>query len=227
MPSTYSTVATRVRALLDENESPIVFTTVNQIPAIAAGLEMLQLDLALQGHGTLTKEFTATLPANTSVIPLPTGDAGIDGAFAVLLPEDLLIPLELYERGTAMEEWGDPVMAFGREIPYSPTAAQVIEGWAWQTNQIVLTPASGARIVRIRYERELPAVDDPNTRLPIPGSANAVTFATVALLEFSRGQTAFYDRMMVLYEKAKEQLAGLDILQQQTVQHVRRRYSES
>jgi len=172
-----SVALNEARLLLNDTAAKLYTDTI-LLPVLRKAYRELQQELVDNGVAT-AKEATAalTVPANTTVINSTSTPA---------LPTDLLYPIMLHERFEGQEDV-DYVEMDERPWPPDLTQNSRLQYWTWAEGEIKTPGATGITILRIRYWKDLAAIVDGTTNIPILDSVTFLAARTAAIAAFSIG----------------------------------------
>jgi len=182
--------------LLADNQP---YTLVYLNSAIRTVQDML-MDNGVENYPQETVLFampaTATLdPALYSYISYAEAFDGVNPHTSPLLPQDLLIPLRMYERLNG--SLGQMVEMFPSNdgLPSRPKTAWNRQ-WEWRDDQINLVGATQVNDMRLRYDRYIPDISSLSQPQPIPigvRCADALAWFVVAEFASPRGSVMVQD----------------------------------
>lgn len=208
LPSTaYQTaedVLNLVRALLNDSEVPggdvFTDTAAFTFPFLNAGYRRVQKELAKVGvEVSIASAWLIGLPTMPTIDPegrmivddegthivYPNGVGNNDYATPVL-PTDLVVPLTLWERQNGTTNYPEPMKQPNGGIS-TQTQQNFLGEWEWQTDELRFRGALQSEDVKLRYERELPALAAPTDPVPIRDVTNAAAYFTAVAFVASRG----------------------------------------
>lgn len=180
------------------------------IPALSSSETSTNVNIAYSG---MTIESDASPPP--TFVTAPVGG----------LPQDLLVPLILWERQNGSTDIFIPMVDL-TSTGGLPSRAQGMRlgVWEWIGDAISVLGAQQANDIRIRYQRGLPAVSDGASQLLVLDSEDYHAFTVAAMVTKSRGgqQTQEWDAAA---EDSKEKLIAAYTRQQQGVSRRPRAFS--
>jgi len=172
-----SAALNEARLLLNDTAAKLYTDTI-LLPVLRKAYRELQQELVDNGIAT-AKEATAalTVPANTTAI--------VSGGTPAL-PTDLLYPIELHERFAGQTDIDYVEMD---ERPWPPDVTQIsrLQYWTWAEGEIKTPGATGITVLRIRYWKDLAAIVDGTTNIPILDSTTFLAARTASIAAFSIG----------------------------------------
>lgn len=204
--SAYNTaedVLNRLRAIVNDSEiaggdiltdsAPFTFTILN------GGYERVQLELAKAGiEVSLAEWWLIALPIMPTVDPearMVLDDSGCNilypnGAGDVFsstpqLPNDLVLPLDLYERQSGTTNCGSK-MHQARTNLLSDSQQLFLVDWEWRADGIRTRGALQSQDLKIEGERQLPQLASPTDPVPIRGVLNAAAYFAAMIFSESR-----------------------------------------
>lgn len=158
-----------------------VFTNAILLPALKKSYRELRQAAADNGI-SVTREASdeIEIPQGNTVItfgatpPDPT------------LPDDLLYPIRLDEK---FQNEDDTEYREMTETVWRPdqVASDRLQFWCWQEDEIKTPPASGITVVRIKYWKDLTALEDEDSEIAFLDSITFLAARTAALAAFSLG----------------------------------------
>lgn len=156
-----SDVCDRARKVYLNDAGSQLYSNLALLPFIQQAYGEMQLELTANGL-EITKETSAVLAVA----------AGIEPVIDVNLIPDLVMPLDIYERGVG--ETYFPIYPMTK-LDWEPNTERTdtLRYWNWRENQIKFIGSTSAREVKVRYIKGLPALIGESTPLAI---LNAVEF---------------------------------------------------
>lgn len=164
--------------------------------------ERLQDDLIDAGVETLTKEaiIQAVPPVGStdpSVNVYLTWDGFCDGVNAIVetpnLPDDLIIPSDLWERPSGSGGVFSPVTPADGGLPDAYSTMLSVGQWEWRDDKLFMNGANGPMDLKARYVAYLPpiALDgqpiNESAKVPIMRCAQAMGYLVASIFAQSRG----------------------------------------
>lgn len=203
---TYATCTALVRAIADDRDQSggLVFADTELLPFINSAQREVHRELAV-ASASFAKAYTTRTLAGTDT------QLDFDVPVGQVLPDDFVVPLRVWEKAS-----GDPDTNY-REmdpteemIPDEPTSER-LRYWAWIGNGIRFLGATRTNIVRILYEKQLPALTAPTDKLPIPNSVDALAWKAIEFAAISRGESKFAVLAAGEFTKQMERLKRLHV----------------
>lgn len=105
---------------------------------------------------------------------------------APLLPQDLIIPIRLWERQTGTLQTFIPMLPVNDGLPTIPQTAR-LRWWEWRNDTLYMIGALQLNDIRMRYLSYLPKLVGPTDPVKIFRSVNAMAFLTAAAFAAARG----------------------------------------
>lgn len=158
MAITAATPIALAQVLLNDSDGTN-YTATKLIPLLQKAYRELQTKMQKAGLSVVQKVGTPTpalVPALTTVL---TDGGG--------LPNDLLYPMNLYERGSSSENWS-PMTELDWE-PDEPMGTS-LGVYSWREDALHFRGATSARYVRIEYAKAMQIITATSTAIQIPDS---------------------------------------------------------
>jgi hypothetical protein len=164
----------------------------------------LQRKLANSGYEAYVKEWAiASVPPAFAVDPVVQVMVGFSSSFdgstysgSPTLPPDLIIPQQVWERGSGTTDPFSPVHPANDGLP-SIAQSSTLRYWEWRGEGIWFGGARAARDIKIRGLASMPDLIDPNAGtidtgvlVPIRNSADALANYLVAEFALALGSPA-------------------------------------
>ena len=206
--SAYATcerVLNRIRMILNDSEvaggdvltdtAPFTFEVLN------GAFERVQIDLAVYGVETYAKEWwligvpaVTTLDPEARVIIDDTGTriiypSGVGNVFSLTpqLPVDLVVPLVLWERQSGTANYTGPPMKQKNDGLLNMTQQTFLVDWQWMDDGLYFRGALQVQDIKVRGEKQLPALVAVTDPVPIRGVINAAAYRGAEIFCESRG----------------------------------------
>jgi hypothetical protein len=169
-------------------------TTPYTLELLNSGYEQLQDELLDRDVETFTKEAVLssmtpaqiTDPGLTVNINFANYFDGVSNNASPVLPQDLILPLRLWERQTGINEIWWPMRPVNDGLPSASQVARLVY-WDWRTDAIYFTGSNQTNDLRIRYAAYLPALTASGDAVKIFRSKEALAHLVAARFAFSRG----------------------------------------
>lgn len=178
---TYRDVVDDARAFLID-PSGTVFKDSVLVAIVNLAQRRVHMSLASVGAG---QGFFLTNTATDIPITAVT-QTTLDWTSASPLPNDLIVPLKLWEKPTGSTDDNYVEMTKVERLAQRTQDDRLIEWW-WENNQIQFIGSTAARTIRMEYNMMLPKVSDLSVALPIPAEADALVFYTAYFCALGRG----------------------------------------
>ena len=206
-----SDIYSRARVILNDTKSPVgtLYKDDILLPHVQIANDELSDELVSNGI-TLQKEVRALIlvPAHAKTLTLP---------------DDLIVPLELFEREEGNQNDYDFKEMDRRSFTPNDNEQTTLKYWDWRNQQIHFVGATVNREVRIRYIRTLAAVVDENSPLEKSGSLNYLSYKTASLAAASPGgNNVESDRLGAIANKHLWKLLNINIKNNQATRGRRR-----
>lgn len=178
---TYREVVDAVRAITVDPEGTVFKDSV-LLQMVDLAQRKVHMSLAVTGGGSGLFLTSSTTDLDT----VATTQLYIDWTTTDPLPDDLIIPLKLWEKMVgATDDTFSEMLQVSRLSPGTQT--ETLGEWTWENAQIRFTGATVARTVRLEYIKLLPKVTDLSDDLPIPAEGDAMVYFTAHLCALARG----------------------------------------
>ncbi len=207
---TVQDVLVRARAMINDAEIPqgdiLTDDAPFAMPFCNIAYDQIQAELALADVETFTDEQwllgisavqaidpeSRVIVSNTGLnVVTPTG-AGSYAAPLPFLPENLLVPMRLWERQSSTTDAVIRIKRPNMGIVSMDQQAFLCE-WEWRGDQIIFRGATQMQDVKIRYTAHHPLLQLPTDSVPIRGVNNAAAFLVAKAFAASRGSTLAAD----------------------------------
>ena len=212
-----STVMNDAAALMNDNARQ-VYTYTAQIPYLRIAMNELQEKYQLNGISSTEK--------SSAVIPVDAGETEIvfNGTTTPSLPDDLIEPLELWERNRNI----DPFISMTKRefLPHymegAPTSQFV--WWVWQDNKIIFLPSTADNDIKIDYLKDLFAqLVDENSIINVINARTFLEYRTAGLMaEFIERNMTSANSMNAYASLALDRALGIGVKGKQAIQTRRR-----
>lgn len=153
--------------LANHGYEDMIFDVV--IPALPACNATVATDPGVQLYMSYTQFFDGVNTTNTPV-----------------LPNDMMIPLRMWERQNGTLQNFYQVNPVNDGLP-SITRTNNLRYWDWINNTIYFVGANQIQDIRLRYVRRLPAIDNASSVIQIPDAKNAIANLVAYTFAKSRG----------------------------------------
>jgi hypothetical protein len=187
MSVTAGDVMDRAAALLSD-ASKITMTYVYQLPFLKLAWDELQEELIANDIVDIEESVSSAITVNAGTKELTSG-----------VPTDFVVPIKLWER--AVGETDVDLIPMTKREP-DPTEAQVaeLEVWYFAEGLIKFRGATSNRVIVIRYQKELAAISNENTILPIQNVKSFLAYRTAGIIAETRQNK---DRAAKLHDRAE------------------------
>jgi hypothetical protein len=157
-------------AVMMNDAAKTQYTYAAQLPYLRMALSDLEGKLLSGGYGRIRKRHADTnISVSGSPISFPSP------------PSDLLLPVELYEKGSGEPDSNYIEIVFCRFFP-NDAAAPVLGNYTFNNDIIQFPPVTQARVVRLDYYASLTAVADETTPITLIRVQRYLASATAYLL---------------------------------------------
>lgn len=156
------------------------FTDAKLMPYVGAAYRALQRELARRSITVCVAEATIDLAAGKEKL----GD--VEDADTALLPADFLYPWKLWERADGSTDTFQP-MEHKAPLPERQTLTDTLDFWEYRGSEIVTLGATGARDVKLRYEKALPRLTSADAEIRVKDALDALAYLAAALAAHARG----------------------------------------
>lgn len=137
------------------------------------------------------------------------------GAKELTLPDDLIVPVRLWERAETGNDEYTPMSETDWDI--ESQVGNELNFWNWRNQKVNFIGCKVNRRVRIDYIRTLLAIVGVNSETEVTGSLNYLAYKTAALAVESRGNTVEADRLNGLAYKHLNRLLQIGVRNKQGV----------
>ena len=169
-------------------------------------------------------------PASQVYISFSNYYDGVNLLPGPVLPQDLEIPLKLWERASGQDAFFIPMFDASGGLPSYPKTS-VFRYWEWRDDQIYLTGALQVNDIRLRYKRFLPDMlpqgtlaQSQNAPVPLLRCARALAYLVVETFSDGRGGV-ISDRFVAKKDSAIKQLINNTTRKKQYSNYRRQPYS--
>ena len=172
MPTLASDVMNSSRAVLNDIAMDL-YTDEVLLPYLKIANDDLSDELVDNGS-TVTKEVTVDIPL-------------LIGAKQLILPNDLIVPIQCYEKDSSQ---GDEYYRQMDQRDFLPNGVPGTElgVWIWQGQQIQFIGSTQDKKIRVRYHRLILEITGVNTPLELTHAKNYLAYHTAALAAEHIGQ---------------------------------------
>jgi hypothetical protein len=167
-----SEVMDRSRAVLNDIAIDL-YTNEILLPYLKIANDDLSDELTDNG-ATVNKEVTTDIPLSR-------------GNKALVLPDDMIVPIELFEKDAGQD---DSFYRFVKQRPFLPNGlpANELSTWTWREQSIIFVGSVLDKQVRVRYYRLITQILGETTSIELTHSLNYLSYHTAALAAEHIGQ---------------------------------------
>ena len=177
-----------------------VFSDVVLMPFLNSAYRELQRQLAESGVSVLVGQQDVDLPLTNGVTTTKISDVSTPQ-----LPTDLLAPHQLWEQATGSADIFVPMEKITGGLPnFQP--GSYLRMWEWREDTIQLVGATQEITVRIRYEKQLPALVLGTDPVQIRSAVDPLAYTVAAMAARSRGARALAEDMLLAAQAAIDKL---------------------
>lgn len=142
-------------------------------------------------------------------IPLTCTKINDDGAAPdAPLPADFIYPLKLWERTDGTTDPYVEMAEAGFGLPQRENLTSTLDFWEYRGNEILLLGATGARQIKMRFEKSLPVLTQAGDKIGIREAVGALAYGAAALAARSRGVSTLARDMSAQYEESAAQIVN-------------------
>lgn len=172
MPTLASDVMDSSRAVLNDIAKDL-YTDEALLPYLKIANDDLSDELVDNGS-TVTKEVSIDAPL-------------LAGAKQIVLPNDLIVPIECFEKDSAQDDSYYRMMHQSDFLPNNIPGVE-LGVWIWQGQQIQFNGSTQDKKIRVRYHRLILEITGVNTPLELTHAKNYLAYHTAALAAEHIGQ---------------------------------------
>ncbi|MHB8539426.1 MAG: hypothetical protein ACYDCD_00580 [Candidatus Acidiferrales bacterium] len=177
-----------------------VFSDAVLMPFLNSAYRDLQRQLAESGVSVLVGQQDIDLPLTNGVT-----NTEISDVTTPQLPTELLAPQQLWEQATGSSDVFIPMEKITGGLPnFQPSG--YLRMWEWREDAIQLIGATQEITVRIRYEKDLPALALGTDPVQIRSAVDPLAYAVAAMAARSRGARALAEDMLLAAQAATDKL---------------------
>jgi len=177
-----------------------VFSDAVLMPFLNSGYRELQRQLAESGVSVLVSQQDVDLPLTNGVTSTEISDVSTPQ-----LPTDLLVPHQLWEQASGSSDIFVPMEKITGGLPnFQP--GNYLRMWEWREDTIQLVGATQEITVRIRYEKQLPALVFGTDPVQIRAAVDPLAYFVAAMAARSRGARALAEDMLLAAQAAIDKL---------------------
>ena len=162
--------------MLCGDRTQTLYTNAKMLPALKLALRNLQDEMVSAGISVIktSQVVSNTLNALATVHPNP--------------PNDLIVPLQMWEREDGSTSDLDWIMMEEREWdPAEPPSSQ-LRWWKFEDETIKFLGATVAKKVRLLYRKSVANVVSENSPIPLADAESYLSFRTAAICAASLGK---------------------------------------
>lgn len=197
-------VGERARKVFMNDADAQLYSNTILLPFIQQAYGELQIELTANGL-QVTKEVSTTLVVAAGVSPTITVDN----------INDLVIPLELFERAV-----GETFFIPMGKLTWEPEAerTETLRYWNWRENEIKMLGSTAIREIKVRYIKGLPAPINENSLILINSSLEFLAARASGLAsQFVGGNVARADTCNIDAGRLLPKLVSIEVLANQGI----------
>lgn len=200
-----------IAASLLNDASRSVYTYAVQLPYLQLAIQELQERFELHNIPVTEK--------SSAVIQVDAGEDEISYGGTPALPEDMVEPLQLWERPRDTDPW---VPMTKRDfLPHNLEGVEISQFiyYVWQDQKILLLPANADNDIKIDYTKELfGEIADEDTEINIINARSYLEYKTAALVaKFVENNDARHDSLVISAEMAIDRAMGIGVKGKQNI----------